>query len=258
MKQEDFILNNGKFNIHGTKYIPDNSNGIPVVLSHGFLSNANRLKRYRDFFLSMRYTVYAYDFCGGHLFGKSEGDRSYMTLEHELNDLQTVIYFITEKKDQLILFGESQGGFVSLLYAARNPAVAAKVMCVYPALSIPDDARRGKMLMMSFNPKDVKGTFKTKFGMKFSPEYAIEAQRLDTDKIIKEVLCPVCIVHGGKDKIVPAFYLRKTLESLSEHSFVYFIKKAGHNFNGREQKIAIEHFRDFLTEKRKLAEQKGK
>ena len=61
------------------------------------------------------------------------------------------------------------------------------------------------------------------------------------------------MLFRSKDKIVPAFYLRKTLESLSEHSFVYFIKKAGHNFNGREQKIAIEHFRDFLTEKRKLA-----
>lgn len=252
MVKEEFLVNNGKYNIHGMKYTPENPKNIPIIVSHGFLSNYKRLRRYSEFFCSLGYTVYAYDFCGGHLFGKSEGDRSYMTIEHEINDLQTIINSVTEKKDKLMLFGESQGAFVSLLYAARNPAVVAKVMAISPALSIPDDARKGHMVLMSFDPNRVKETFKSKFGFKFNPEYAIEAQRLDVDKMIKEVLCPVCIVHGAKDKIVQASYLRRALENLSEHSFVYYLKKAGHCFNKKEQKDAILFFREFLETKDRL------
>ena len=251
MNTEEFILNNGKYNIHGMKYIPDNPKNIPVVLGHGLLSNYKKLKRYSIFLASMGYTVYAFDFCGSHLFGKSEGDRSYMTIEHGLNDIQTVINSVTESKNQLMLFGESQGGFLALLYAAKNPAVVAKVLAISPALVIPDDARKGKMLFMSFNPNHIRETFKCKFNLKFSPVYAEEAIRLDTDKIIKEVLCPVCIVAGGKDKIVPATYLRRTLENLSPDSFVYFIKKAGHKFKASEQKEAISHFKDFLSDPRR-------
>lgn len=249
MNKEEFVVNNGKFNIYGIKYIPDNPKNIPIVINHGLLSSAKKCEKYSLFFCDLGYTVYAYDFCGGHKGGKSEGDRAYMTLEHELNDLQTVINSITEKKDKLMLFGESQGGFLSLLYAAKNPAVVAKVMATCPALSIPDSARSGKLLFMTFDPKNVKETFKTKPGYKFSPDFIIEAQRLDTDKIVKEVLCPVCIVHGAKDEIVPASYLRKSLENLSEHSFVYFLKKAKHSFKNSEKKQAMLFFQEFLQEK---------
>jgi alpha-beta hydrolase superfamily lysophospholipase len=251
MNKEEFQLNNGKYRIHGTKYIPDNPKNIPIIMSHGFLSNSKKLKRYAMFLAGMGYTVYAYDFCGGHLFGKSEGPREYLTIENELNDLQTVINSVEESKQELMLFGESLGGFISLIYAARNPAVVARVLSIYPALSIPDDARRGKMLFISFDPNHVRETWKCKFGFKFNPSFAEECMRLDTDKIIKEVLCPVCIVHGGKDKIVSATHLRKTLENLSPDSFVYFIKKAGHGFKRKEQDIALAHFKDFLTDKRR-------
>jgi alpha-beta hydrolase superfamily lysophospholipase len=144
MNKEEFQLNNGKYMIHGMKYIPDNPKNIPIIMSHGFLSNSKKLKRYAMFLAGMGYTVYAYDFCGGHLFGKSEGPREYLTIENELNDLQTVINSVEESKQELMLFGESLGGFISLIYAARNPAVVARVLSIYPALSIPDDARRGK------------------------------------------------------------------------------------------------------------------
>lgn len=252
MNLEQFVLNNGKFNIHGIKYIPENPKNIPMVMSHGFLSNQKRLKKYAEEFTKLGYTCYTFDFCGGHLRGKSEGDREYMTLENELKDIQTVIDSITENKQQLMLFGESQGGFLSLVYAARNPAVVTKVLCISPALCIPDDARKGKMIMMSFDPNNIRETWKCKFGFKFSPVYAEEAIRLDTDKIIQEVLCPVCIVHGGKDEIVSATYLRKTLENLSPDSFVYFLKKAKHSFKPWEQTKAMEYFKDFLQDKRSI------
>ena len=249
--QEEFRLNNGKFHIAGTKYIPDvNPKNIPIILCHGFLSNQKDLARYKDGFLELGYTVYTFDFCGSSKKGKSEGSYDYMTVEHELKDLQTVIDSVTESKNQLMLFGVSQGAFMALLYAARNPAVVARVLTVSPALCIPDDARRGKMLMMTFDPNDIRGTYKCKKGMNFSPIFAEEAILLDTDKIIKEVLCPVCIVHGAKDEIVNASYLRKTLENLSHESFVYFLKKANHSFKKKEQDMAIEYFKDFLKEKR--------
>lgn len=248
MTLEEFVLNNGKYNIHGVKYIPDNPKNIPIVMGHGLLSNAKDLAQYATYFTDLGYSVYTFDFCGAHYKGKSEGDYSYMGIEHGLNDFQTVINSVTESKNKLMLFGESQGAFLALLYAAKNPAVVARVMAVSPALSIPDMARKGKILFMTFDPNNIKDTFKTKGKFNFSYTFAEEAIRLDTDKIIKEVLCPVCIVHGAKDEIVNATYLRKSLENLSQDSFVYFIKKAKHSFKKKEKIEALAHFNEFLKD----------
>ena len=167
--QEQFLLNNGKFHISGMKYIPEtNPKNIPIILCHGFMSNQKNLVRYKDGFLAMGYTVYTFDFCGCSKHGLSEGSYDYMTIENQLKDIQTVIDSVTESKNQLMLFGESQGGFLALLYAARNPAVVARVLTVSPALCIPDDARRGKMIMMTFDPNDIRGTFKCKKNLNFS------------------------------------------------------------------------------------------
>ena len=52
--------------------------------------------------------------------------------------------------------GCSQGGFVSALFAAAHPnVVVSRLILFYPALCIPEDARRGKMLMYAFDPSNI-------------------------------------------------------------------------------------------------------
>ena len=58
-------------------------------------------------------------------------------------------------KDNIFLMGCSQGGFVSVLVAAKNKYPIKKLCLFYPALCIPDDARAGKMMMAKFDPNNV-------------------------------------------------------------------------------------------------------
>ena len=250
MQKEEFKTNNGKYEVYGEKYIPLSPKDKPLVVLHDLFSDYKELAKYINYFVEEEgYTVYAFSFCGMTK-NKSLADNSYVTIENGLKDIQAAINAITEKKDQLVLFGQGHGAFLALVYAARNPAVVAKVLCQSPTLSIPDMARKGILPFAKFNPNDIEKTWKPKLFTKYSFNFAKEAITLDIDKILKEVLCPVCMVLGGMDEYVSATYGRKALEELSKESFVYFIKKAKHNFSTKEIDLTIGYFKEFLKEKR--------
>lgn len=248
MQKEQFKVNNGKFELIGEKYIPLSPKGKPIIVCHDLFSNYRELNTYIEYFVEEGYTVYGFDFCG---IAKKE-NQSYVTIENGLKDIQTIINKVDEKKDELTLFGVGHGAFLALLYASKNPAVIAKVLCASPTLSIPDLARKGSLPIGKFNPEDIEKTWKPKLFTKYSYLYAKEAVTIDIDKVLKQVLCPVCMVFGGLDEYVSATYGRKALEELSKDSFVYFIKKAHHTFTLKEEGMAIDYFKEFLKEKRGL------
>ena len=248
MQKENLKTNNGKYDIFLEKYIPISPKGIPLIMLHDLFSSANELKKYLNYFVDEGYTVYTFDFCG--YTKKSLCDNSYVTIETGLKDIQACINLIEEKKDQLTLFGQGHGGLLALIYASRNPAVVAKVLCQSPTLSIPDLARKGTLPFAKFNPNDIENTWKPKLFTKYSHNYAKEAVTIDIDKVLKQVLCPVCMVLGGNDEYVLPTYGRKALEELSKDSFVYFIRKAKHNFSSKEIDLTIGYYKEFLKEKR--------
>ena len=61
--------------------------------------------------------------------------------------------FVDEK--QIVLMGASQGGFVSGLTAAKYGDGIQKLIMLYPALCIPDHARRGWLGGARYDPKNV-------------------------------------------------------------------------------------------------------
>ena len=249
MQKEQFSVNNGKFDLVGEKYIPINPKGKPMIVCHDLFSNYKELNTYIDYFCNNEgYTVYAFDFGG---MTKKE-NQDYLTIENGLKDIQSIINKVDERKDELSLFGVGHGAFLALLYASKNPAAIAKVLCTSPTLSIPDMARKGTLPIGKFKPDAIEETWKPKLFTKYSHLYAKEAVTIDIDKVLKQVLCPVCMVFGGLDELVSATYGRKALEELSKDSFVYFIKKASHSFRLKDELEAIGYFKDFLKEKRGL------
>ena len=246
MQKENFKVNNGKFDIYGEKYIPLSPKGIPVIMCHDLFKDYKSMNKYVEFFVDEGYTVYAFNFGGM----TKNSDNAYMTINNSLNDIQSVINIVEERKDRLTLFGVGHGAFLALYYASKNPAVVSRIMGQSPFLSIPDMARKGFLPFAKFNPNDLENTWKSKLFTNYSYNYAKEALSLDIDKILKEVLCPVCMVIGGNDEYVDARYGRKALEELSRDSFVYFLKKAKHNFSLSEINQTIDYFKEFIKEKR--------
>lgn len=76
---------------------------------------------------------------------KSDGKFKDMSLDTEKQDLLCVIDYVARlvyvDSSTLILAVESQGGFVSCMVAAERSI--DKLILLYPALCIPDDARKG-------------------------------------------------------------------------------------------------------------------
>lgn len=246
IKRTVFNCKRGAFTVSGTEYRNNADNGIPVIISHGFLSNQRRLKMYAEHLAEQGFAVFAYDFCGGGLMSKSDGKFKDMSLDTEKQDLSCVIDYVSALDyvdiSKLILMGQSQGGLVSCLIAAERQV--DKLILLYPALCIPDDARRGKMLFIRFDPENIEDTLKCKlFG--FSPEYPKSAVNINVYEIMEKIEASVLIIHGNKDKIVDIGYAEKAVRH-TKNGRLSVIDGAGHGFKKRNVIIANKIIEDFL------------
>ncbi|MDE7330007.1 MAG: alpha/beta hydrolase [Clostridia bacterium] len=121
---------------------------------------------------------------------------------------------------------------------------ADKLILLYPALCIPDDAKLGKMLFIRFNPKDIDNTLKCKI-FRFSPEYPKSAINIDVYGIIEKISAPILIIHGNNDKIVNISYAEKAVKT-AKSGKLSVLAGAGHGFNKRQIKTANKTMDVFL------------
>ena len=144
--QEEFTCMRGKLTIRGTLYRQDLDNQPIVIISHGFMANRKSVKVYARQFAAWGYAAFTFDFNGGSIVSQSNGKSTDMSVFTEVKDLMAVIRFAREQSfvnpDRLTLMGCSQGGFVSAMTAAQLKGQVTRLILFYPALCIPDDARR--------------------------------------------------------------------------------------------------------------------
>ena len=118
--------------IRGMQHFPeqfDENRKYPAVIaSHGFLCNYTSMENWCRSFAEIGYVAFCFSFCGGgNQFEdkalKSDGESTKMTILTEVEDLLAVKSFACRQAyvdmENLVLLGESQGGFVSGLAAAR-------------------------------------------------------------------------------------------------------------------------------------------
>ena len=153
---EELYSHNNDLKIYGKLYIPSiKKEKYPlVILSHSaFLTNSS-LKSYAYQFAKRGFLAYAFDFCGGSSSSKSDGDMKKMTIFTEVNDLKAVIDDLKIRNDvdqnNILLFGTSQGGLVSSLVANDYNNIINKLILLYPAFNIPDQAKN--YASTPFNP----------------------------------------------------------------------------------------------------------
>ena len=155
----DFECTRGGLTIRGQEYRGEGENLPVCVVSHGFMANMASVRQYAVAAAGLGFAAYIFDFCGGCLEGKSDGKMTDMTVLTEVEDLLAVVEYAKSvpgnDRTRVSLIGASQGGFVSALLAARLGKEIRRLVLLYPALCIPDDARAGKNLMFSFDPDNV-------------------------------------------------------------------------------------------------------
>ena len=117
-----------------------------IIMVHGF--NGTHINFYdiipelaRDGFM-----CYTFDLMGGSSRSRSEGSTEDMTIFTETQDIIDVVEMFRGMQgvdpDRIFLLGESQGGLVSAMAAARIPDKIKALGLMYPALGIPASASR--------------------------------------------------------------------------------------------------------------------
>ena len=217
--------------IYGRAFTPEGKEGRlrAVILSHGYNSSHQHLCDLASALAENGIFAYCYDFCGGSVISRSSGSSLDMSVQSEMGDLRAVISHIEGldlvDSEQLYLYGESQGGFVSSLTADEK---IKGLYLLYPAFCIPDD----------WNGKTIDG--ETDFmGMKISNSYCEGLPRYDVFEHIGKYHGPVKIYHGDSDRLVALSYAYKAAESFPNAELEVFPGE-DHGFAPEARKKLVE------------------
>jgi len=244
-----FECKRGNLTIRGTEYRPEGEYLPAAICCHGFIACQDRVRQYAKAFAEEGYAAYCFDFCGGSAPGtsKSDGKTTEMSVLTEIKDLEAVIEYVKSLPyagDKLILQGSSQGGFVAGLTAAKHQNLVDKLVLIYPALCIPDDARAGSMRAARFDPDNIPEEFDCG-PMRLGRCYPEAVNKLNAIEEVAKYKGPVLLIHGTADEIVSIDYSKKADQAFENSRFV-IIEGGAHGFALEHDAIAIEAIRNFI------------
>lgn len=264
MSAKTFTCMRDGLTIRGMEYLPDGfeeGKKYPVIIvSHGFLGNYASVAAFCEEFAGMGYVSYCFNFCGGgngpeEGCPESDGKSTDMTVMTEVEDLTAVINFAKNKPyndhENLILMGVSQGGFVSGLTAAKYGNEISRLIMIYPALCIPDDARRGRVGGADYDPQNVPERIEcaTVLGKAYHEEVVGMEPYLE----LSAYQGPVLILHGMEDDVVNYSYSVRAKESYKKgQCHLQLIRDMGHALNEEQLASAKASIRQFLKGRKEI------
>jgi len=188
-------------NISAVHFSVDNPKGVVMYLK----GNSRSIKGWGKFaidFTRLHYDVVMVDYRG---FGKSTGRRTERAIK---DDLQKVYNRIKSRVDQkyIVIYGRSMGsGFATKLASTNNPRMLILESPYYSMMRI---AKR----YIPFMPISI--------AMRFP---------IRTYKWIQYVNCPIKIIHGTSDRLVPFSNAIELTKIRQKYARLYPIVGAGHN-----------------------------
>ena len=196
-----------------------------VILCHGMESSKESEKLVT---LSRRLSergilALRFDFAGS---GGSEGKFEEMTYSGEVEDLRAAYDFVLRYKPKKIgVLGSSMGGTVALLFAAEEKNVAALVTIAAPVhperfserLSTPEETRQWR----------TRG-FIEYHGRRLNVSLLHDLEVLDVPKAARKISCPVLVIHGDQDDIVPVEEGHELFAALAGPKRLCIIEGSGH------------------------------
>jgi uncharacterized protein len=187
--------------INGLHFFRERPKGL-ILYFHGNSRSIKGWAKYATDFYRYDYDVLLVDYRG---FGKSTGKRSESEM---LNDMQVVYTSLTRdySENHLIVYGRSLGsGFAAKVASDNNPR--------YLILDAP-----------YYNFLKVIERFLPMLPIRFVLRY-----HLRTDKWIPRVKCPVYIIHGTKDRLIPIRHSEQLQKINPRKITLIRIHAGGHN-----------------------------
>lgn len=196
----DFDMEDGG-KINALLFKVPNSRGVIIY----FKGNSRSLKGWGKFakdFVSKGYDFFIFDYRG---FGKSSGRRTENIL---YNDGQMVYKWISERypEDKIVVYGRSLGSGIAARVASWNK----------PRMLILDAPYYSFL-------KQIK-----RFGF-LLPLNLLLRYHIRTDHFLRKATCPVFIIHGDRDKLIPYRHGQMLHELVPNKSALITIEGAHHN-----------------------------
>jgi alpha-beta hydrolase superfamily lysophospholipase len=216
-----------------------------VILCHGMESNKESEKLVTLSRQLSEKGIFAlrFDFAGS---GESEGKFEEITYSGEVEDLRAAYEVVMKYRPKKIgVLGSSMGGTVALLFAAEEKNVAALVTIAAPVhperfskrLSTPEETEQWRA-----------HGFIEYHGRRLNVSLLHDLEVLDVPKAARKISCPVLVIHGDKDDIVPVEEGHELFAELAEPKRLCIIEGSGHRLTepAHLQKALAESI-DWLT-----------
>lgn len=259
--EEFFTCKRDGLEIRGMQFRPEGPGRYPILIaSHGFTGNYTDMIDTCRYAADLGYAAFCFSFCGGgrrtDVNVQSQGASTDMTIQTEAADLIAVKDYAkalewTESGD-ITLLGESQGGLVSGLVGGMCPEEISRLVLIYPALCIPDHARRGILAGASYDVNHVPERIES---------YVTTLGRCIHDGVVgmdpylelERFRGPVLILHGTKDTVVDYTYSVRLQKCYAPGQCrLQLIQDAGHGFTPEQKRSSLESIREFLLGHREV------
>ena len=211
------------YRLSGVLRKPKESNCPVVVMAPGLDSTKEELHAYEESFLSRGMATLAID-------GPGQGEAEYeIPICGDYERAARAVADWIEKRDDLdsekmAIWGVSLGGY----YAPRAAAYEKRFKaCI--ALSGPFDWAQ----IWDGLPELTRETFRARSHSKNQEEAKQRAAALTLKGAAKNITCPIFIVAGRQDRLVPASHAEMLAKAVSGPVELLMVEDGGHNANNR-------------------------
>ena len=176
-----------------------------VILCHGMESNKQSDKLVLLSRELARRGILALRFDFSYV-GESSGKFEDITYRGELDDLMAAYKLVGDRHSgKTAILGSSMGGTVALMFAAQEPTVAALVTVSAPLHpeKFPD-----RILTVAQRRDWRERGFIVYNGQRFNVTLLEDLESIDIPACARQVACPVLILHGDGDNVVPVWKKR--------------------------------------------------
>ncbi len=198
-EEKTFEMEDGG-SVNSILFTVPNSRGVIYY----FKGNSRSIKGWGKFakdFISNGYDFFMMDYRG---FGKSKGKRTEQKL---YADSQYLYKWLTQRygEDNLVIYGRSLGsGIAARIASWNNPAM---LILDSPYSSFYENIKRWLFWL---------------------PLKKILRYQIRTDQFINKVSCPIAILHGNRDRLIPIEHSYR-LKKIKPNVDMFIIDKGGHN-----------------------------
>lgn len=215
--------------VEGSLYLPATDGALPLVIfSHGYNGAKTDFATSAETLARSGVASYCFDFCGGSVRAQTALKTTEMTLFTEMQDLEAAIGALRGHpqidKENLFLFGASQGGLVTAMTAARRADETRGMILLFPALCIADNWQERYPTAADI-PEETE-----LWGMKLGRKFFESIRSFDPFSMLGNYRRSVLILHGERDEVVPIAYSRRA-QKLYPHADMVEFSGEGHGFS---------------------------